>query len=401
MMAEVLIFFEKLKNNSFLKVASGDLLSKVFMVAVQFFIINKLSVAQYSNFSVILASIMLGYQVSCAPIERIYITQFSRYENKILLLGFLFSGVSAFFSVAWLWGSITANECFVIFFAICTLSYQQLLRIKAQQKMFFFLFSFSEVIKNCIWLALVFLLVSFGFDEPVVLIAALIVATLPSILCFKEVGENKVVWNLSGVVDDFLNVKYILLYSLIGSIIPYLPLIMSKSDYSSTVVATYGVAMRYQAILSMGAYAFNVVFVAKLASMDLEQRKSAIKKIYAFSPLLLIAYFTISSGVYLISPVVDGARYLYAQNVFLLLSVIPLVSVVGSVYINFLLLANLTRLVFYCFFVGFFVNFASYFLIKNIGGLYSPALASVCAYSTITLLIVICYYFSNKTRREN
>ena len=381
-----------------LRIAAGDLVSKALLVAINLYLIRWLAVDQYSHFTVLLNAVFLGYQLACGPLERLYIAEHERYKSHLTSLRLILSGCSAMACIIWLWQSILWTDVILIFVVVFLLSAYQVLRIRLQQSLDFTLFSLAEILKNVLWLGILMLLLSVSSLPPgTSSLLSLLIGTFVAMWVLKMVAGRRLPTldrRVEGVkIPRVLwTTRYVIGYSLIGSLVPYLPVMIATTSGSDAITATYGAAMRYLAILGMAVFAFNTVLLPQMAAQgDGKKKRNALMlRLKRFAPWALLLFIVAVFAIWLVMPYVDQGKYPLLRPVFLILSITPALSLVGAPYVNMLLLDGRARVVLACFSAGLSVNIGAFLLLSAFQNLLAPAWSSLVAYLTITVSIALC-----------
>jgi O-antigen/teichoic acid export membrane protein len=391
-----------------LRIAVGDLVSKALLVGINLYLIRHLAVDQYAHFTVLLNAVFLGYQLACGPLERLYIAEHERHARHIKSLQWILSGFGALVVLFWLWKDITLFDSFVVFFGILILAAYQVLRIRLQKNSNFALFSISEIIKNTFWL---FFLVLMNFISVISsgesAILSLLFGTSVAIAVLKitvntklpSAGYSSSFFELFGVFRD---ARYVISYSLIAALIPYLPILMATVSNVDLLISTYGAAMRYLTILGMAVYAFNTVLLPEMAvnQSNKKERYLLMQRLKRSLPWVVLLFVTAVAMVWLIIPYVDDGRYKNLQKIFLILSVTPALSLLGTPYINILLVDGKSKLIFLCICLGFVFSVVGYFIFGSVSNPFAPAWASVLGYLIITLTLIFFVINGDRLRVE-
>lgn len=383
---------------SILRIGAGDLVSKSLLVAINLYLIRLLDVDQYSHFTVLLNAVFLGYQLACGPLERLFIAEHERYKSHLTSLRLILSGCSALACTLWLWRSLRWVDVIIIFVGVFLLSDYQVLRIRLQQNLDFTLFSLAEILKNVLWLSLLVLLLWVApIPAGTSSLLSLLLGTFMATSILKAVAGSRLVAlgrRVKGakILHVLWDTRYVIGYSLIGSVVPYLPVMSATEIGNDAVTATYGAAMRYLAILGMAVLAFNTVLLPQMAVQGggIKERNALMLRLKRFAPLALLLFIITVVAIWLIIPYVDRGKYPLLRPVFLILSITPALSLVGIPYVNILLLEGRTRVVLACFSAGLVVYIIGYIFLSAFELSLAPAWSSLLSYLTITISIVLC-----------
>ncbi|CAM5200171.1 hypothetical protein CDEN61S_01026 [Castellaniella denitrificans] len=381
-----------------LRVAMGDAFSKALLIGINLYLIRHLEIDQYAHFTLLLNAMFLGYQLACGPLERIYIAEYDKYRDHLPILQWVLSGVAALTCILWLWRDIAWTDVLLIIVGVFLLASYQVLRIRLQQRLDFTLFSLSDILKNGLWFTLLSLLFSVPFlPSGVSALLAMLGGAFISMSILRWITKSRfparqVNLSFSGGGRIFWEVRYIILYTMAGALVPYLPIMMATMIGGDEVNATYGAAMRYQAILGMVVFAVNAVLLPHMAVYGRGHSDQGLlwKHLARSAPWALVLFAVAILCVWWTIPYIDGGKYPLLRQVFLILSIPPVLSLLGTPFVNMLLLDGRARALLGCMSAGLAVNFFGYILLRPSQGFFAPAWASLFAYATITVAVVLC-----------
>lgn len=381
-----------------LRIVSSDVVSKGLLVGINLYLIQRLDIDEYAHFTLMLSAVLLGYQLACGPLERLYIAEHDRYRAHLTSLRWVLSMVSALGGVLWLWRTSAWSDMLMLFIGVFVLAAHQTIKIRLQQRLDFTFFSIAEVLKSAMWALLLVPFLSLPFIQPGAAgVLALILATLLSVALLRLGGGPRMPGPedrrpFSEIARVLWDTRYVLAYSLMGAVVPYLPVMMAEASSSNTVTATYGAAMRYQAILGMAVFAFNTVLLPQMAALRRDDRDRAqlMQRLKGSAPMVLVIFVAVAAAIWFAIPYVDGGKYPLLPQIFALLAVTPALSMISTPYINMLLVDGRAATVFACMAAGLVVNTAGFALLGSSSESLAPAWASVLAYLAITLAVVAC-----------
>ncbi len=381
-----------------LRIAAGDLVSKGLLVGINLYLIRHLAVDEYSHFTVLLTAVFLGYQLACGPLERLYIAEHDRYRSHLTSLQWVLGGASALGGVLWLWRSIDVADAALIVTGVFLLSAYQVSRIRLQQRMEFTLFSVAEILKNGMWLVTLLLFLAVPLFAPgSSALLALLVGTFVAMALMRFITRARPApqeRRASGrdVGRVLWDTRYVIAYSLVGAVVPYLPVMMANALGSDALTATYGAAMRYTAILGMAVFAVNTALLPQMATLgrDEQGRQLLMQRLKRNAPWALLLFVAAVLLIWIVIPYVDRGKYPLLPQVFLILAVTPALSLVSTPYINMLLVDGRARAVLAAMSAGLAVNLVAYALLGASTNALAPAWASGLAYLTITVATVGC-----------
>jgi O-antigen/teichoic acid export membrane protein len=323
----------------------GDGFSKAINIGVSLYLISFLTVDQYAYFTVVFTSIMMSYQVACGLIERLYITDHSNFviaRRSRLLIALPIGGIFFVYTVA-----VLESKAGLVFLAgysafICF----QILRIVAQKDENFRRFVILDVLKNSIWAALTAALVFLGAQTADYYLMALVFSAWVVVLCVSymacSVSRNELsgMPGRDGIISSFSYLMMradIVFYSILTGCMPYIALVLASFVGAAETVATYGVAMRYQALFSMVVYAINVVLLPRMASGSIEEVKHIIGVFYKKIPYALLASILAIGIVWFAMPLLGAGKYSGGQLAFVLFAGCSMCSLVSAPAATYLL----------------------------------------------------------------
>lgn len=380
-------------RNRVILVLSGDALSKVLLLSVNVLLIRALSVSAYASFTLLFTVLMLGYQLACAAIERLYIADFERFSPlaaRILVVSV--AGWAGILSLYLYWAA--PDPDFVLFFSgLAILSAYQFERIKLQQQQLFRQFSAVEVIKNGGWCLFVIGGIYLGGVSTRMALGGLIAAAGLGVVYMRLIASRD--RKLSGSTGDTASLVPMIresgdvfLYTLLAAVMPYLPVFLVNLDAQEDTLATYGAAMRYQGIMGMVVYALNAVYlptVAKASSAE-EAKKLALKFYRALPVAALLAVMAIV-GVAICIPIIDGGRYPMTPYVFSALAICGFFSLVAIPAVNHLLSKRRYRQILISITSGIVATCLVFLAIKELFATLGAALASLAGYAVANAML--------------
>ncbi|WP_101495719.1 lipopolysaccharide biosynthesis protein [Thiopseudomonas denitrificans] len=365
----------------------GDGFSKAINIGVSLYLISFLDVDQYAYFTVVFTSIMMGYQVACGLIERLYITDYSNFivvsRQSYMLIALPIGSIFFIYTM-----TVLESKAGLFFFAgYLAFIFFQVLRIVAQKKENFRRFVILDVLKNSIWAGLTTLLVFLGAQLADYFLMALVLSTWVVVLCaihmryFDSIETGKP--KLGGIISAF---NYLIMradvvfYSILSGCMPYIALVLISFLGSVETVAAYGVAMRYQALFSMVVYAINVVLLPRMASGSAEEVKHVITFFYKKVPYALLASIVAIALVWLIMPLIGAEKYSGAQAAFILFACCSLCSLISAPAASYLLALRQYRSMLKCICLGLLAIFATLPAMLLLSKIYGVALACAFGY---------------------
>ncbi|MCQ4271899.1 hypothetical protein NA655_12805 [Pseudomonas kuykendallii] len=322
----------------------GDGFSKAINISVSLYLISFLAIDQYAYFTVVFTSIMMGYQVACGLIERLYIADHSNFivnaQQKRLLIALPIGSVLFVYAVTVL--EYKAGFYFLAGYSVFICF--QMSRIEAQKNEEFKRFIGMDILKNCIWASLTAVLVLVGAQLADYFLIVLIFSTWVIVLCAnhspRSVAIKRSESNLgevAGSINYLVMRADIVLYSVLAGCMPYIALVLVSFMGSASNVAVYGVAMRYQALFSMAVYAINVVLLPRMASGGTEEVRYIISAFYKKLPYALLASIIAVAIVWYVMPFLGAEKYSGARLTFLLFAGCSLCSLISAPASTFLL----------------------------------------------------------------
>ena len=333
-----------------------DGFSKFFMAASSLLLIKYLSVDEYSIFIAVYTCTLLAYQSICSVIERLYIAEHARYTPfqvsvKYLLL---IVGCGGFSLYVFFNQGISEGLMFLLLVFICV-NYQAE-RIKLQKSEKYSRFMLVEFFRNLSWFVLVVVAVLFARENAgYISLMGYALSTGVMVFLVKKIsksangGASYYYFPQKDIVSaaKYLGGKIdILSYSMITAIFPYLAFLMIGVLGDEVLIATYGAAMRYQAIFSMAVYAANTVLIAKMAN-NVGQERQILSDFKKVLPWLLLVAVLASILVWWLIPIIDNGKYPGTQISFVIMVFCSLCALLATPYINILLANNLyTRMLF-------------------------------------------------------
>jgi O-antigen/teichoic acid export membrane protein len=381
--------------SALLRVAAGDMASKALLVGINLYLIHRLDVGNYAEFTLLLNAMFLAYQLACAPLERLYIGQHERFGHHLGSMHKMLAGAAAVGVLAWLGSRIDLPAAAIVLAGVVVLSTYQVLRIRLQQQEHFAWFSLAEVLKNGLWLPLLLAALALpGSREGAMAVAALVLASLLAMLSLRRFAHASLPAskNFGGSTSpqDFLRVllatRHVVAYSLIAAVIPYMPIVLASHE-GPLATATYGAALRYQAILGMAVYALNTVLLPSMAaaSRTSGSATAVMSRVFRWAPLAVVAFAAVAALIWVALPWIDGGRYPQLGTVFLILALPPALSLASTPFVNLLLIQGRTAAVMVCMATALAMNLLSFKVLEAYAAGLAPAWASVVAYLVVAV----------------
>lgn len=377
------------------KVFIGENLSKVILLIVNVLLISMMTVSEYAKFTLLFSVTMLGSQLACAAIERLYIVdyvEFAPYAKSALFASLAICLVGV---LIYIYASVTLIESMVVCGAMIATSLQQFRRIKYQQRQYFGFYAASDLIKSSIWfLGVVSVFYIWGQLTAIIALSVLIIASSVSLISMPRVPVDDFMapkYNCAKVLRVLTNNLDVYVYTLLAAILPYMAVLLANQTENENLIATYGAAMRFQAITASIIQVFNVVFLPKISTaVAIGQGavflRSSLKKMPIMSVVLLMVIIFVS---YLI-PYVDGGKYPDAVFVYIVLSGCSWMSLISVSSINYLLANHAYRLILVAMVSGLMTLVIS----SSIFEMYSPkfgiAYASLLGYMVVSSFLLFC-----------
>ena len=277
-------------------------------------------------------------------VERLYIaehTRFRGHERAALNILMLAAGVIIVGYLGlqreWLFAAIAvvASYAFASF---------QLARIRLQKDERYRAFVAIDAGRNMLALVLllpVFVLADLGDWQAFAAIAMFTVSALCADLVGRQWLGNAIepAQGGYGVAARLLSGRgALMVYSLAGALFPYVPIFLANALSTAHTVAAYGVALRYQSILSMLVVATNVYMLPRLSNVEtLKDAVTEARIFFGYVPYIIGTVTIYIFIVWFAMPILNGPGYDDAQPLFVLLSLCALCSLVATPLVNLLL----------------------------------------------------------------
>lgn len=322
----------------------GDGFSKALNIGISLYLISLLPIDQYAYFTVVFTSTMMGYQVACGLIERLYITDNADFSvvarQSNVLIAVPIGCVFFAYTVAILGWKAGLVFVFGYVAFICF----QILRIAAQKDENFRKFVILDVMKNGAWAVLTAALVLLGVQIADYFLMALVLSAWAVVLHAKYLGfrtHSRADTGPGGGVTQAFNYLMtrtdVVFYSILAGCMPYIALVLASFMTAAETIATYGVAMRYQALFSMVVYAINVVLLPRMANGNAAEMNQVISAFYNKLPYMLLAVSIAGCVVWLVIPFLGAGKYPGAQMTFAIFAGCSLCSLVSAPAATYLL----------------------------------------------------------------
>jgi len=285
------------------------------------------------------------------------------------------------------------------------LSVYQFRRIKFQQQLRFAWLSIAELIKNGGWLLIVIAVYASRTEmSSDIAFCALFASVLLGLIVMPREANTETKWPgnpMERITFSFIfGSKEVFLYALFAAVFPFLPILMANHERNEELLATYGAAIRYQAVLGILVYSLNTVCLPMLASSSNRLELLAlIRRFYRAIPLAIVVGAVAIAAVILIIPLIDGGKYPKLPLVFFILSGCSLLSLIAVPLINFLLIEREYKKILTCMVLGIVANVISYALMQGSLDGYEIAAASLLGYGIVNIMVIWLGW--EKFRRES
>jgi O-antigen/teichoic acid export membrane protein len=326
------------------KLLSGDFLNKGILIAINILLIRGMQSAQFAVFVTMFAMVQFSYQAACGVIERLYIAEHESFGYRgrttlnvlMVIASILIVGYFAIFG-EWLLALFTTISSYA-------LASFQLSRIRLQKEERYGAFVAIDSIRILITFLLLLpvLMVSdvlADFQAFTIIAVFTIGALSADVIARSLITATKYteLRNYGAVIRLLMERFSLLAYSLIGAIFPFVTLFLANTVSNANVVADYGVALRYQSILSMLAVATNVYTLPRLSNVDsLDEAIEEIRRFIKYIPHVIAVVFLYIGIVWMIMPILNGPTYDNSRPIFALLGLCALSSLVATPFTNLL-----------------------------------------------------------------
>lgn len=387
--------------NSMLLLFIVDGVSKVFLALASLLLIKYLSVNDFAEFSIVFTVSMMAYQIVGGVVERLYISDYNNFNGAGGGSGFPLMGAVGVAVSTYIYSSVGLYYAVFAFALVIICTKYQVQRIKKQKEERFFTYAIVDMLKNLFWLLLIYLKVEVAvdfirIDNVLYALSTFALLAIASNLLLGLFSNERVldVYSASSRFSKIVrSVKYlvsrkdVVAYSIIGGVIPYYPFIVATLMHDKFLIATYGAAMRYQAIFSMAIMAVNTVVIARFCNnKKIISEHSSI--FYKILPILMLFLGAAISVIYCIIPYVDGGKYPGLQIAFVILSMCSAVSLMSTVAVNKLLAFNNYSLMLKSVSLGFVVMVVVTPIFTYVDNEIGPLLSVLAGYSLITFLFI-------------
>lgn len=378
-----------------------DGVSKVFLALASLILIKYLSVGEFAKFSVVFTASMMSYQMICGVIERLYISDHESYERGSGVSSFFLIVVFGFFIAAYIFvhSGLDAAILTVLLTYLCT--QYQIQRIKKQKEERFFIYAFVDMLRSATWFGLLYLKFMVPIEVPSVsnefyalgtfAILAILANSLLYMASRPSIAQSRSFSFYAHQVyfstKYFVSRRDVLLYSILGGIIPYYPFIVATVAHKESLISTYGAAMRYQAIFSMVLMAVNTVVIARFCNRkDIIQAQA--RAFYKVLPLAILCLIIAIASIWWAIPYIDDGKYPGMRSAFVILSSCSVISLISTVAVNQLLAFNSYRSMLKGMFAGFLLMILVTPMFAFLNPEMGPLISMVMGYLTIAVLMI-------------
>lgn len=330
-----------------------DGVSKAFLALASLLLIRHLSVSEFAIFSIVFTVSMMAYQIVGGVVERLYISDYNNFIGEYGGSGLPLTGVIGLIVLVYAFSSVGFYYAALAFVLVMICAKYQVQRIKKQKEEKFFTYALIDMLRNLIWFVLIYInfemVANFvGMDNVLYALGTFCILTVLSSLFLVLLSDKA---SLDVCSDDarltktlrslkyFISRKDVVAYSIVGGVIPYFPFMVATLMRDESLIATYGAAMRYQAIFSMAIVAVNTVVIARFCN-NKEVINNHAYLFYKILPFIMV-FLTAGIGViYFAIPYIDGGKYPGLQMSFAILAMCSAVSLVSTVAVNKLVAFN-------------------------------------------------------------
>lgn len=378
-----------------LKVFFGENLSKGLLLLVSLILINGMSVTAYAQFTKLFTLIMLGSQLACAAVERLYIADHENFRPYAARALWGCMAVCVVAVLGYLWDEITVLERMSVVGGLVFLSLFQYRRIIYQQSQSFSHYLLADILRNSCWLVAV-VWFYFAHLEISALLATLLLsgATVVGLCVMPRVEPSQQHVNDKPSFMEVLSVMCknadVYVYTLVAAVLPYMAVLMASHTSDSTLTATYGAAMRYQAIIATCIQVMNVVYLPKISEyVSRGESEQFLRSSLRAIPVLSVFVILVVIAIVLVIPYIDKGRYPDAPLVFSVLAGCSWMSMLAVSSVNYLLATKVYRPILVAMMLGLFAIVVGNFYLQGVFPVLGVALASLFGYMVINLFIIM------------
>lgn len=377
-----------------IKVFIGENLSKAILLTVNLLLISMMSVPEYARFTLLFSLTMLGAQLACAATERLYIVDYENFAPFARQALFASLSLCLIVVLVYLHGVVSLLEGAIVCSAMLILSLQQFRRITYQQRQYFGFYVVADLLKSSIWLVGVMALFYIGDGlTAAVALALLVFASIAGLLCMPKVPGGDLVVRQYRLRDVFLVIAgnfEVYSYTLLAAVLPYMAVLLVSQSENDALVATYGAAMRFQAVTASVIQVLNVVILPKISiAVSSGQGPQFLKLSYKRIPIMSAVIFLVTLIVSLMMPYVDGGKYPDAPYVFMVLSGCSWMSLISVTSVNYLLARHAYRQILIAMIAGLVVIVLSNAFLQLFFQQYGVAYAAFSGYVVIASFILV------------
>lgn len=377
-----------------IKVFIGENLSKATLLAVNLLLISMMSVPEYARFTLLFSVTMLGSQLACAATERLYIVDYENFAPFARQALFASLSLCIVAVLVYLHGAVSLLESAIVSGAMFILSLQQFRRITYQQRQYFGFYVVADLLKSSIWLVGVIALFHIGGQlTAAAALTLLVFASIAGLLCMPKVPREGVTIQKYRLRELFLAIGgnfEVYSYTLLAAVLPYMAVLLVSQSENDALVATYGAAMRFQAVTASVIQVLNVVILPKISTaVSSGQGSNFLRSSHKKIPIMSAAIFIVTLIVSLTMPYVDGGKYPDAPYVFVLLSGCSWMSLISVSSVNYLLARHAYRQILIAMIAGLLVILISSIFLQLYSREYGVAYSALLGYVIIASFILV------------
>lgn len=310
--------------------------SKVLVAAISLALIRFVEIEEYSHFILIFTFFTIIFQIVSSVIERLYIVEYEVYSKNEFQYNLILIVLLLFLPAGYVFFTQNIEDFFLIIFLSVTSIFFQIKRIRMQKNERYADYVKLEIKRNFLWALSAFTIVYF-YSKGFYIYILYALGFINLLMLCGSVGQGRKSKEPgSASVKYILSKYYLILFSVIAGLFPFLVFIFISNTRDPVLIASIGAAMRYQALLSMVVLSMNTVFLPKLNAGVLS-RESLMPTLWKQVKIALFISLAFILLTYYLIPVVDEGKYPDTQLFFVLISITTLVSLISLPIVNSLL----------------------------------------------------------------
>jgi O-antigen/teichoic acid export membrane protein len=342
---------------SIYQVFSFDILSKVLIGLIGIVLIRYMAEGEYALYTFTLSIVAVVSQTIASTFRRIYIVGFKNFNldrNNAVFLGLQMLLILFFILLSLPF--TTFNGMFIwTIIMIVGFVVVEFVKTNYQKTQDFKKYSLIEISRSASFFLLIMISILFLRHEIKAWHIFLIQSSTMILIFLLSQGRMLGIKHAFKVKEAFYmgkgiffgSYKFLVGYTLVATLLGQIDIFMLKYYSNESELATYGSAFRYYSLILLALTSINAVFLPTIQKISSQMELRSFYKKH--TELLLVLIPLIIIGAWLSSwiiPLIDMGKYPGAVNVFQILSISAIISLIFSPHANLLMKFEKFKLLF-------------------------------------------------------